>query len=697
MIEWTLKGGAALTLNGRSQQILNEIASNRRVTSATIAKKYGLTRRQISYAIEKINEWLQREHIPEIERTRQGHFIVDQSVFSKITGKQDYQLPDGQGFLTEEQRVHFILLMLLAKKEELSLLHFHSQLGYSKNTILNDLKKVQEFVSPFQLVVRYSRKHGYLLEGKELQIRKLLIHLTEVVVQTQTGRRQLEIGTDIGKHEISEVHARIEKVEQKLGIQFTDEKLMAMPYILTLVLKRISIGHVLPPFPIEYDELSDTKEYQATEEIFRHLKDVPKQERLFVTLYLLTTSRYWTEWVNAEEALPDLVPALADVLRLFEKSACIYLQERDLLLKKLIQHIKPAYYRMKYELTAVEAAKPTLSDEYKELHHLVKRSLGPLERQLGKPMPEAEKMYVTMLIGSWMMRQGESINKKIKAIVVCPQGVSVSGFMLKELSELFPEFVFLDSLSVREFQTCDLAFDLVFSQTPLETNKRFYMTSSLLRKEDRARLRRQVMEDVYGYAPVDFNVNAVIEIVRNHALITDESGLQKQLQQYFFPNHEERMPDGQAEEKQNLQSFIKPDSITFALEAPSWEEALSLAAQPLLDQGKIEQRYVEALMSNKERDPYIIIGPHIAIPHASPEEGAIEAGMSLLHLRKPVLFSDDEWVHVMVVIAAIDKHRHIRALRQLIKLAGSKEARERLIAAKTETEIMELVSFYSKD
>src|SRR5699024_11197244 len=121
------------------------------------------------------------------------------------------------------------------------------------------------------------------------------------------------------------------------------------------------------------------------------------------------------------------------------------------LLDKLLQHLKPAYYRIKYQLSETISLQGSLSNEFKELHHLVKRSIAPLANLIGSSIPDSEVTYITMLIGGWMKRQGESIEKKTKAIVVCPQGVSVSRLMFNELNELFPEFVFLDSLSVREF------------------------------------------------------------------------------------------------------------------------------------------------------------------------------------------------------------------------------------------------------
>ncbi|MBM7837147.1 transcriptional antiterminator/mannitol/fructose-specific phosphotransferase system IIA component (Ntr-type) [Alkalihalobacillus xiaoxiensis] len=686
-----------MALNDRSQKILNEIASNRQITSGTLEQKYKLTRRQLGYTIEKINDWLQAEGLAEIERTRQGRFIVDQSVFSKLVREDVPVQKTEQGFLTEEQRVHLILFMLLTSEEELSLLHFHSELGYSKNTVLNDLKQVQVFVDAFELTVRYSRRSGYLLEGKELQIRKLLIYLVESALQMQDGQAHIEKIATVVASEVQDFQKRIERVEEKLGIQFTDEKLAAMPYIFMLILKRIERSHVLDPFPIEYEELSDTKEYQATEYIFHHIVDVPKQERFFIALHLLAANVHWSLFMSEDEALPDLMPTLSTMVQLFERSACIYFQERELLLKKLVQHIKPAYYRIKYQLTAIEPVETPFSMEYRELHHLVKRSLGPLETLFGKTIPEAEAMYVTMLIGSWMTRQGESIDKKVKAIVVCPQGVSVSRLMLKELTELFPEFIFLDSLSVRQFQTYDLSYDLVFSQTPLETSKSLYITKAILGKEEKYRLKQQVMQDVHGYKPKDINLDHLIDMVKRHATLANESGLRDELYHYFFPDSDHNRHSHHSAEGHSLHSFLYPEMITRVSSTPTWETALEHAAEPLVAQGMIEQRYVDALKRDKERDPYIIIGPHLAIPHAAPEEGVLKTGMSLLQLEEPVQFSDDEWIHLIIVIAAKDKHQHIRALRQLIKLAGSGNDRVKLQRAQSKTEMMEIIDFYSMD
>src|SRR5699024_3879728 len=134
-----------------------------------------------------------------------------------------------------------------------------------------------------------------------------------------------------------------------------------------------------------------------------------------------------------------------------------------------------------------------ISQEYNELHHLVSQSTAPLAKLIGNEIPESEIAYLTMLIGGWLRRQGDSIEEKVKAIVVCPKGISVSRLMLTELRELFKEFVFLDSLSIREFEHYKLEYDIVFSPVFVETEKRLFLASAFLGEEEKRRLRRQVM------------------------------------------------------------------------------------------------------------------------------------------------------------------------------------------------------------
>ncbi|MGA8941673.1 MAG: BglG family transcription antiterminator [Thermoactinomyces sp.] len=686
-----------LGLNKRCKVILDELLSNPSITSMDLEKKHHLTKRQIGYSLDKINEWLMANNLPVIERTRRGQFVIDQAVFSKFNLLDDADsFPANTNILTEEQRVYLIIMILLSSEEELSLNHFTYYLDVSKNTVLNDLKQVQSYLDEYGLTIRYSRKKGYVIEGKEFQIRKLLIHVTGQVLQFSHGENQLKRITGIQDEEIQKFKKRIERVENILNSRFTDEKLRVMPYIFILILKRIRKGNIIDSFPIEYDELSNTTEYQATEEILHGYKDIPETERLFVTLHLLTTNVFSTFF--ADETIPDLIPAIDKMLRQFEKNACIYLENRDELLDKLLQHIKPAYYRIKYHLTDNIHFKGSFSKEFQELHHLVRRSTGPLQELIGSDIPENETVYIAMLIGGWMNSQGKSIDKKVKAVVVCPQGISVSKLLFKELKELFPEFVFLDYLSVREFMNYHLDYDLVFSPTYLETDKKLFVTKVFLGKEEKYRLRKQVMLEVHGYIPKHINIDHIMDIVSNYAVIQEEKALRNELEKYINRDENSAVVNQTIHDSDlQLNQLIVPENITLADRVDSWDSAIRLSAEPLIRSGKIEPDYVDAMIRYSKQDSYIVIGPNMAIPHAAPEDGVNEVGMSLLRVKEGVYYANKYKIHLVIVIAAKDKHQHIHALMQLMKLAASDEDRNQLIHADSAEKISEIINLYSVD
>lgn len=89
-----------------------------------------------------------------------------------------------------------------------------------------------------------------------------------------------------------------------------------------------------------------------------------------------------------------------------------------------------------------------------------------------------------------------------------------------------------------------------------------------------------------------------------------------------------------------LTRLLTKDCIQLANFVHSWQEAIHLAARPLVQQNKIEQRYVEAMIQSIEQyGSYIVITPKVAIPHARPSDGVYELAMSLLRLQQPVFLA----------------------------------------------------------
>ena len=657
-------------LDSRSTDLLNDVVSNPALKSSDLEQKHNLNRRQLKYSFDKINDWLKTKNLPKIERTKKGSFMISPLLSSTIL--TDEQEVVQETIPSEDERVLMILLMLISRQEELSLLHFTSELEFSKNTILNDLKKAQTYVDRFQINITYSRRHGYVLTGKEFSKRKLLISLVHSYLLIHHGKRYLIKTTDISQDELKKLREKMTHVESELGLKFTDDKIEAMPFILALLLRRIKQKKTIDPFYVHYDELSDTKEYLATELILDEAGHVPISDRLFITLHLLTANVYWSEAIT-EDVIPELREALSEMLELFEKRSCIFLRDKEQLLAKLMLHTKPAYYRIKYRLTDMNEIHQSTSPEFDELHHIARLAMRPLEKLIGEPIPNHEAMYLSMFLGGWLTKQGDSLQEKIKAVVVCPKGVSISRLMLSQLNELFPEFIFLEALSVREFQTYSFHYDLVFSPIYVETDKKLFIISPLMNESEKLRLRKQVMTETEGYVPSDVQMDQLMHIIEAHSTIENKEALQVELSR--FMNQDQPTPHSLPEAiTPDLSDFLTEQTIQLADRVHSWEEAVALAGKPLLTNNSITSSYIDALQKLDSEDPYIVIGSNTAIPHADPEEGVKRVSMSLLQLKEGVTFAKSYTIHTIVVIAAPDKYQHLRALRQLIKLSQDSEA-----------------------
>ncbi|MFF2015349.1 BglG family transcription antiterminator [Paenibacillus sp. NPDC058177] len=685
-----------MQLDDRSSSLLQELLSNPSVKSKNLEVKYGLSRRQISYSLEKINDWLEGQHLPKIERNQQGDFIVDATLFSAVP--DEVNKPSTKKYIfSEAERVELIILMLLSRCEELSLIHFTSSIYVSKNTILNDLKMAQSIVEPYDLIIRYSRRFGYSIEGLEFQKRKLLIDVVNKIHHMYNGETWVQQLAEITEEEVQLIHERLEKIETHLNLKFTDDKMTTLPHILLILLRRIKLGKTINSFHINYEELSDTKEYQAVQELLTDFAYIPTEERLFITLQILTTNVSSSERLE-EDLVTDLNQALEKMLELFEQMSCILLQDKKQLLHMMMQHIKPAYYRIKYKLTITNPLQETINSEFIELHHLVKKSALPLAEFIGCDIPDSECTYLTMLIGGWLTKQGDSILSKTKAVVVCTNGVSISKLLLITLNDLFPEFIFLDSLSVREFKTYDLEYDIVFSSVYLQTNKRLFIVKPILQNEEKSSLRKQVMESLHGFTPSELSLKNILEIVEKYAIIQNRKLLAKELQHYFTNQHSLSFKSQPELQKTNLHDLIMPENITLLPSVSSWEEAVRLGALPLLLNGSIKPSYVEAMIQHYDvEDPYIIISPYVAIPHDKPESGVSEVSMSLLRLEQGVEFAKNRPIQIVVIIAAVDKQQHLRALVQLMKLVESREDCEAIIRAQTPSDIHNIITKYGSD
>lgn len=145
----------------------------------------------------------------------------------------------------------------------------------------------------------------------------------------------------------------------------------------------------------------------------------------------------------------------------------------------------------------------------------------------------------------------------------------------------------------------------------------------------------------------------------------------------------------------NSMSWISAETVLIDVPARDWQEAVRAVGQLLVKAGAAEPRYLDAMVRTvSELGPYIVLAPGMAMPHARPEDGALEVGFAAITLAQPVEFGnpDNDPVQLVIAFCAPNPDAHIQSLTQLARTLGEPGFIERAVAATTNEELTEILN-----
>lgn len=143
------------------------------------------------------------------------------------------------------------------------------------------------------------------------------------------------------------------------------------------------------------------------------------------------------------------------------------------------------------------------------------------------------------------------------------------------------------------------------------------------------------------------------------------------------------------------ESLIENNSILINQDANTWEEAIKIGTDRLVESGAIEPRYYdEIIKTTKELGPYYILVPGIAMPHSRPEAGVNKNCFGITVLNKPVKFGEEdyEYAQILFTLAATSSDAHAEvAIPQICDLLEEEESIEGLLNAKSIEDILGII------
>ncbi|AEB75282.1 PTS sugar transporter subunit IIA [Clostridium botulinum] len=147
-----------------------------------------------------------------------------------------------------------------------------------------------------------------------------------------------------------------------------------------------------------------------------------------------------------------------------------------------------------------------------------------------------------------------------------------------------------------------------------------------------------------------------------------------------------------------LSEIITPEVIKLNVECNTWEEAINIGADILVQKGYVQKEYEEAILNKlKELGPYMVITPHIVVPHARPEDGVNKTSISLVTLKNSISFGNDENdpVKLIITIASENNRDHIEFLSEIVDLLRNKEDLQKIFNAEDKSIIIDILKKYN--
>ena len=270
--------------------------------------------------------------------------------------------------------------------------------------------------------------------------------------------------------------------------------------------------------------------------------------------------------------------------------------------------------------------------------------------------------------------------------------------MLQELRSVFPEFIFLDALSLRDFNQYELDFDIVFSPMHIMTPKKLYITKTILTAQEKHELRQHVFGQLNNTMETEIQVEKMISAIREHATIHNESELFKIVKAQFedtYAYSSVKASTLSINSTLNLQDLLPTNHINFVERVADIGEAIQLTANPLVRMKYVDPLYVDKMHAAFD-DTYMVINQNIAIPHADGDQVVHRTAMSMLILKEPLELSTGLKVHIFVAIAATDKFKHLRPLLQLRDMSQDDKAIQQIVQTDSKIDVYKIIQHFSK-
>lgn len=668
------------------------INSNDEITVKDISNLYNITERSIRYDIDELNVFFQEKNnkdIIEINNNRLKILYSENEIEDIVEN-----IKEKEYFLSENERVNILSYEIFLSKNEFILQYFTEKYNLSKTTVRYSLKELNKIISEYGLVIDMNNNRGYKIIGSEINIRKYIINiLREYIKNTKEKKIEYDplkkiIQKFYKKSRIEESKNTINKILDYMGKTISDEAFETLQLFLFISVIRNKNGHEIEEDVENEIFLSKTMEFSKIREILEKVENIKEKDiHYFVDFFLGSYSynleySYFLNWILIESLIDQFIKLLSDKLK-------VNLTEDKILRKELLNHIKPAIYRMKNKFKLTESILSEVKKQYMELFIKTKSSLKIISDFIDLSFDEDEAAFITVMIQRAIMRNNPStlLKKDPNILIVCGLGYSSSRFLYENINNRFQVNI-IDIIPFNQLENYNYLkkADIIISTLDFKLDGMDVITvNAVMNEKDILKLKNYGLPEKKS----KIKLSELLSIIRK---VSDETELKKQLMRNFGEN----IYDDMGEKSETGKSFVEllsEKSIKLNVAANNLDEVIEITGQTMIDSGLVKEEYTDELKNQIiQYGKYILVGDKTILPHGQLLKNVRETGFSLITLKKGIDFFGSE-IKIVICLASRNKDEHLRAILELNRYLKNPDFETELLNKENSEELTDYLKF----
>lgn len=668
-----------LYISARSKKLLHVLLTQQDYMSLNdLAKALDVSRRTVYYDISKVNIWLEQAGLPVFDIVREKGLFVPYSEREKIRAYLEEDNEKQVYIFSPAERCKGIICYMIYTDKPVYLEQLTECFEVSRNTIFSDLKTVTEQLEQYELKLDYQPRTGYRIVDDPVRIRALfMLYFNEMLPLFQSGMLRF-----FEPDSVKDYYGKLKEIERMLGISYVDGVLFSLAALIPILYRhRHSVL-----FPgLKAPEMQKMREYELTDSFF---PDLVMEEKCYLALHLLGSrvntvpTQFFT---NPSKAyIHDLAKEL---ITEFEKTACVIFEEREELERALYIHLSTSLYRYQYGIQIGNPLKSEVVREYPDLFSITRLAAKNLEAGIGIPIPDSEIAYLALHFGASLKIAGAD-SQRLRILIVCASGVSTGNMIKREVQKLLPFAEIVGVCAAVGLMNVQEICDLIISTVAVNSVVPNIVVNPILTEYDR---RGILNHKLVAPKQIEIRRDQIFQVVKNYVDPKDYDNLLNDLTAYLQGGIQEFEIEDKLE--LGLCKLLDISRVRIVSEKCIWQQSIRMAGQCLIDNGSIEQRYLDSIISQLQYyGPYMFLTDAVILAHAKPEDGVNTLDISLTVFKEPVVFSRERKAGIIILLAAEDQEKHLKILQDILELVSQQDMIDLLMKCDSPEEILEKVS-----